>query len=64
VTAQLLLSALAVLAGLGLGGAGLWAANRPEWPAWQRWAGAVVAPIGVLVALAGAVGLAVPGFYG
>ena len=63
-TAQLLLSALAVLAGLALAGWGLWAANRPALPPWQRWAGAAAAPVGVLVALAGAVGLAVPGFYG
>jgi len=64
VTAQLLLSGLAVVAGLGVAGAGLWAANRPALAAWKRWGGAVVTPVGVLLALAGAVGLAVPGFYG
>ena len=63
-TGQLLLSALAVLSGLVVAGGGLWAANRQALAGWQRWAGAAAAPVGVLLALAGAVGLAVPGFYG
>lgn len=59
-----LLSALAVAGGLAAAGLGLRASSREAGPAWLRWMAALVAPLGVLLALAGAAGLAVPGFFG
>jgi len=58
-----LISTLAVAGGLVAAGWGLWASSRTSGPPWLRWVAALVAPLGVVLALAGAAGLAVPGFY-
>ena len=57
-------SAVALGGGLVITGWSLKTSAREDAPGWLRWTAAVLAPVGVLVALAGAAGVAVPGFYG
>jgi hypothetical protein len=57
------LQALAIPAGLVLTGWGLRTSADEQAPGWRRWLAAAAAPAGILMALAGTVGVAVPGFY-
>jgi len=58
------MSVAAVLVGLALTAGSLKASADPGRSPAVAWICAALAPIGVLLALGGAVGVAVPGFYG
>jgi len=58
------MSVACILLGLALTAGSLKASADPGRSAASAWICAALAPIGVLLALGGAVGVAVPGFYG
>lgn len=58
------MSVAAILMGLALTAGSLKASADPRRSPAVAWICAALAPIGVLVALGGAIGVAVPGFYG
>lgn len=58
------LSVALVAGGLGLTAAALVTASGEARPVPVRWLAAALAPVGILAALAGAIGLVVPGFWG
>lgn len=55
--------AATIPAGLCLSGWGLWTANQSVQPSALRWLAAALAPVGLALAFAGVLGVAVPGFY-